>query len=77
MVSGGFEFGQFKRRSLVRGRLEANSQDCKRAREEYLPGSREVTEASDDILFVYLVELDGIGTEDDASIDAGGFPPKR
>jgi hypothetical protein len=37
----------------------------------------EVTEASDDILFVYLVELDGIGTEDDTSIDAGGFPPKR
>ncbi len=63
MVSGGFEFGQFKRRSLVRGRLEANSQDCKRAREEYLPGSREVTEASDGILLVYL-ELDGIGTEE-------------
>ena len=42
---------------------------------EIYRAAAEVTEASDDI--VYLVELDGIGTEDDTSIDAGGFPPKR
>jgi len=44
---------------------------------EIYRAAAEVTEAADDILLVYLVELDGIGTEDDTSIDAGGFAPKR
>ena len=46
-------------------------------REIYRAAAEVTGEASDDILLVYLVELDGIGTEDDTSIDAGGFPPKR
>jgi hypothetical protein len=37
----------------------------------------EVAKASDDILLVYLVELDGIGNNDETFIDPGRYPLER
>jgi len=60
MVSVRFVRSEFKWRTAVRDRIEtAGASGLEDERAKFREGSKEA-ETSDDILFVYLVDLDGV-----------------